>query len=157
MTNFKKEKFYRITFIIIFTVLFFTIAIRIYVQHKEDNEIKMYEGEAEAIVTKFKHINLTAYYIDYEYTVDKKKYKGSVSVAKFKCDNGVLGCVGNTFKVSYSTKNPSKSNIHLGKYEKYKRTVEFWTKKQANTFHSNSLVTLSIGVQSGLKASTNGN
>ncbi|WP_298782712.1 DUF3592 domain-containing protein [uncultured Polaribacter sp.] len=66
------------------------------------------------------------FYIEYTYIVKGKKYKGTVRVSSnLKCDNGIKYCIGEEFKVSYSSKNPENSRIHLGKYEKYKSKVEF--------------------------------
>ncbi len=110
---------------VILTGIALMLVVRIYIQYQEDQEIKKYEGITKATIIKFEHINLTAYYIDYKYYVEGKKYIGSTGVERFRCDNGKWGCLGEKFKVSYSKKKPSKSTIHLGKYEKYKRTVEF--------------------------------
>ncbi|MBU3822160.1 hypothetical protein KO566_08825 [Flavobacteriaceae bacterium XHP0103] len=113
---------------ILFSVLIIIVLIIIFginKQCEEDQEIRMFKGVTEATITKFQHENLTYYYIEYEYLVEGKTYIGSVGVEKFKCENGKLGCVGEKFKVNYSTKDPSKNTIDLGIYEKYKRTVEF--------------------------------
>lgn len=113
---------------ILFSVLIIIALIIIFginKQCEEDQEIRMFKGVTEATITKFQHRNLAYYYIEYEYYVEGYAYQGSVGVEKFECENGKLGCVGKKFKVNYSTKNPSKSTIDLGIYEKYKTTVEF--------------------------------
>lgn len=120
-----KDKIYNLLAIIVFSAIVLIIIIRTFIQYQDDQEIKRYKGITEATIIEFKHINLTRYSIFYEYQVGDKKYKGRTGVEWFKCDDGKLGCVGHTFKLSYSTKNPSKSTIHLGKYEKHKGTVEF--------------------------------
>ncbi|WP_272149962.1 hypothetical protein [Tenacibaculum aiptasiae] len=55
-------------------------------------------------------------YIKYVFFVNNKKYIGEKHVYSFKCDNGVDGCVGQKFKVVYSSKDPDNNEIHLGKY-----------------------------------------
>ena len=120
-----KDKLYRIASVVVVSAIFLTAIIIIIMQYQEDQEIKRYRRTTLAQVIEFKHINLTRYYIKYKYKVEGKEYTGRTGVEHFKCDDGALGCVGHTFKVIYSRKNPSKSNIDLGKYEKYERTVEF--------------------------------
>lgn len=120
-----KDKIYNLLAIIVFSAIVLIIIIRTFIQYQDDQEIKRYKGTTEATIIEFKHVNLTYYYIKYKYKVEKEEYIGETGVRWFKCDDGKLGCVGHTFKLSYSTKNPSKSTIHLGKYEKHKGTVEF--------------------------------
>ena len=120
-----KDKLYRIASVVVVTAIFLTVIIGIIMQYQEDQEIKRYRRTTEATIIKFEHINLSDYYIKYKYKVEGKEYIGRTGVEYFKCDDGKLGCVGHTFMVSYSSNDPSKSNIHLGKYEKHERTVEF--------------------------------
>src|SRR5690625_4150833 len=120
-----KDKIYNLLAIIVFSAIVLIIIIRTFIQYQDDQEIKRYRGTTEAIIIDFKHINLTRYSIFYEYQVGNKKYIGITGVEWFKCDDGKLGCVVNTFKLSYSSTNPSNSTILMGKYEKHKRTVEF--------------------------------
>ncbi|WP_299434123.1 DUF3592 domain-containing protein [uncultured Maribacter sp.] len=78
-------------------------------------------------IINFQHRNLSYYYIEYKYTVDKKIYTGSCGVSgDFICNNGKEGCVGEKFTVYYSSTNPSYSKIDLGQYEEFKTTVEFF-------------------------------
>ncbi|WP_264559113.1 hypothetical protein [Flavobacterium sp. N2270] len=62
--------------------------------------------------------------LEYEYTVNKIKYTGSVGVKKFIGHNNTNGCIGCEFYIYYSTKNPKKSKINLGKYNKYNRSLQ---------------------------------
>ncbi|MDB2555598.1 hypothetical protein N9X55_02520 [Flavobacteriaceae bacterium] len=81
-------------------------------------------------VTTGKIIKLTRGYqarygLIYEYNIEGKRYTGQIGIDPFLCDDGTKNCVGKEFVVYYSSKNPENSRIDLGKYEKYKTTVEF--------------------------------
>lgn len=59
-------------------------------------------------------------HIKYMFYVNKKRFLGETKVYPFKCDNGIGGCVGEKFKVRYSSKDPNNSEIDLGKYNKFR-------------------------------------
>ena len=61
----------------------------------------------------------------YEYVINNIKYRGEVSTNTFRGHNNKILCLGCKFVVYYSSKDPSKSRIYLGEYEKFKRTSEF--------------------------------
>src|SRR5690625_6826357 len=110
-----KDKIYNLLAIIVFSAIVLIIIIRTFIQYQDDQEIKRYRGTTEAIIIDFKHINITRYSIFYEYQVGNKKYKGRTEVERIKCDDVKIGCVGNPFKLCYTTKNNTKSNIHFRK------------------------------------------
>jgi hypothetical protein len=60
------------------------------------------------------------YCATYVYTVDQKEFEGHFGSSYFKCFDDTSGCVGHEFEVKYSLKNPSISEINLGKYNKKK-------------------------------------
>ncbi|PQJ65919.1 hypothetical protein [Polaribacter butkevichii] len=60
------------------------------------------------------------YLLTYEYEVNEVKYKNVISTSFFKCKDGIRGCVGKAFNVSYSSINPKKSDINLEEYNKFK-------------------------------------
>ena len=61
-------------------------------------------------------------YIKYIFYVGKKRYFGEKRVYSFKCSNGSKGCVGEKFKVIYSSSDPENNEIDLGKYNKFRPT-----------------------------------
>lgn len=103
-------------------VLIFAAIIKQYFYYKEINENKK---ETIGYIESVDYRSRGAYSIVYLYYVAGKRYKNSIGINKFYGYNKRKGCVGCTFKVYYSSKDPSKSSIRLGKYEEYKRTVEF--------------------------------
>lgn len=96
------------------------------IQYFKQNNINRFKSKTVGKIIEYKFINIKRYYIKYEYYVDSIAYTGRVGISSFRCNNGKEGCVGKTFTVYYSSKNPSYSKIDLGKYEKYKTTVEFF-------------------------------
>lgn len=94
-------------------------------QYLEQKDIVLHKRETSGKVIKFISGNKTYYSIKYEYFVHGIRYVNEVGVSYFKCFDGKKGCVGSEFTVYYSSKNPEHSRIDLGKYEKYKKTVEF--------------------------------
>ena len=96
-----------------------------YTLYKEKN-ISENQIFIEGKIIDFFHVNKARYALKYEYSVNGEKYIGQVGVSPFDCENGKKGCVGENFTVYYSSQNPSYSKIDLGKYEKYKTTVEFF-------------------------------
>lgn len=120
-----KERFYKYLFITVFCGIVFFVLTGVLTQYYEHQEIKRYKKETVGNIIDFQHVNLTRYYIKYEYQVDDVIHIGRTGVEKFECDDGKLGWMGHSFRVKYSSKNPSKSIIDLEKYEKYQRTVKF--------------------------------
>lgn len=113
----------KILSLLVFFVSIFSLLIWNYFKQ---SQIKEYSNRTMGKVIKFKSVGGGARYsISYVYYVDAEKYVGHTGISFFKCDNGKKGCVGNEFTVYYSSKNPEYSRIDLGKYEKYKTTVEF--------------------------------
>jgi len=84
------------------------------------NNTKITSGRLLELRSKYK----ASFALIYEYYVDEKRYTSSVGISPFKCDDGRKNCIGKKFTVYYSSKNPENSRIDLGKYEKYKTTVE---------------------------------
>lgn len=103
-------------------VLIFAAIIKQYFYYKEINENKK---ETIGVVEKFEYSSRGLYTLFYKYEVNNKPYKHTIGTSGFYGYNKRKGCVGCTFKVYYSSKDPSKSSIRLGKYEEYKRTIEF--------------------------------
>jgi hypothetical protein len=95
-------------------------------QYLKDTDIKNNElhtkGKVVKLLTKYR----AGYSLIYEYYVNNIKYISSVGVDSFNCDDGTKCCIGSEFNIYYSSKNPENSRIDLGKYEKYKTTVEFF-------------------------------
>ena len=59
-------------------------------------------------------------YIKYGFYVNNIKYYSEKRVYSFECDNGVKWCIGQEFKVTYSTVDPNNNEIDLGKYNKFR-------------------------------------
>ncbi|WP_282057272.1 DUF3592 domain-containing protein [Maribacter luteus] len=110
-----------IAFVIGLLVLVLCILYGTYKQYDIADNQKKTNGE----ILEFYHSTRARYGLKYRYWVGDKEYIGSTGVSPFKCDNGKKGCVGQEFPVYYSSENPQYSRIDLGKYEKYKTTVEF--------------------------------
>lgn len=114
----KKKIYIVIGIAILFTLLFFR-------DYKNELDIKNKKKTTTGKIIEFREHYQAWYSIVYEYVVDNKTYEGHTGVNFFKNDNGKTGAVGDEFVVYYSSKNPKNSRIDLGKYEKYKTTVEF--------------------------------
>ena len=108
-----------------FTVLpIMIIGYLVFKQFLYYNEIDKNKSFTTGKVIKFTE-DIRSYGVYYEYIINKKKYTGVTSVRnlkKFKNNITFTNCV---LKVIYSSKDPSKSSLRLGKYEKYKTKVEF--------------------------------
>jgi hypothetical protein len=94
-------------------------------QFLDQKEISLNKVSTIGKIVEIDHLTSASYTIKYKYTVNDTEYFDNVGVNFFKCDNGRKGCVGSEFTVYYSSKNPEHSRIDLGKYEKFKTTVEF--------------------------------
>lgn len=88
-------------------------------------EIRDYKKQTIGLIEDFKYTSRGSYNLIYSYKVNNQNYKNTIGTSGFLGDNKRKGCIGCEFKVFYSSKNPSKSSIRLGKYENHKRTVEF--------------------------------
>ena len=109
-------------FIALCILLIFVSIIRQYFYYKE---IKDNRRETAGVVNEIKYSSRGSYSLSYTYKVGDKVYKNTTGIEKFYGHNNRKGCVGCKFKVVYSSKDHKKSSIRLGKYEDYKRTVEF--------------------------------
>jgi len=105
---------------IIFLLIIVVISFQIY---KEKNIVK-YQKKTTGKIIEYDNA-YQANGIIYEYYVNNVRYTGQVGTSKFYCDDGTKCCIGHQFTVYYSSKHPQYSRIDLGKYEKYKTTVEF--------------------------------
>lgn len=77
--------------------------------------------EVIGVIIDFKHKKGERYELIYNYEIKGVIYRNYVSTNYFNCDNGKAGCVGEKFKVKYSSDNYKVSEIYLGKYEQFKR------------------------------------
>ena len=88
------------------------------------NEIDKNKSFTTGKVIKFTAA-IRRYGVYYEYIINIKKYTGVTSVRNLKKFKNNITCTNCVLKVIYSSKDPSKSSLRLGKYEKYKTKVEF--------------------------------
>ena len=95
-------------------------------QYFREKNIFENQGQTKGIIMEFKKKAKGGSGVKYKYKVNDVWYYGSIGVHAFWCENGKKGCVGEEFTVYYSTENPEYSRIDLGKYEKYKATLEFF-------------------------------
>jgi hypothetical protein len=108
-----------------FTVLpIMIIGYLVFKQFLYYNEIDKNKLFTTGKVIKFTE-NIRGYGVYYEYIINKKKYSGVTSVRNLKKFKNNITCTNCVLKVIYSSKDPSKSSLRLGKYEKYKTKVEF--------------------------------
>lgn len=121
INRFKTDKIIKIVVGLIFLVIISGIIRQYYTQ----SQVSKYRQKTIGKIIKFEYLNRTEYYLTYEYYVKNIRYEEGVGVAYFECENGKKGCIGSTFTVYYSSKEPKYSRIDLGEYEKYKQTVEF--------------------------------
>ena len=98
------------------------IGITIY-HYKKDSSVSKYRTETTGKIIDFHRKKDFDYSLKYEYSVNGKKYTGSVGTGFFKCEDGTKGCIGKEIRVFYSSKKPKYSQVHLGKYEKHKTTI----------------------------------
>tara|TARA_B110000908_G_scaffold78246_1_gene93962 strand:+ start:583 stop:969 length:387 start_codon:yes stop_codon:yes gene_type:complete len=106
-------------------IILVIVLIGITFQYYQQKEIRKYKEQTTGKIIKFKYENKVHYGLVYEYYVKGKHYSNQIGVSFFKCDDGTKGCIGKEFTIYYSSKTPEYSRIDLGKYEKYKTTVEF--------------------------------
>ena len=108
-----------------FTVLpIMIIGYLVFKQFLYYNEIDKNKSFTTGKVIKFTE-DIRSCGVYYEYIINKKKYTGVTSVRNLKKFKNNITCTNCVLKVIYSSKDPSKSSLRLGKYEKYKTKVEF--------------------------------
>ena len=90
-----------------------------------ETDIKNNTKKTKGTITKLMKLYQARYSLSYEYKVNGEKYSGQTGINPFKCEDGTENCIGKEFDVYYSSKNPENSRINLGKYEKFKTTIEF--------------------------------
>jgi hypothetical protein len=118
--NYLKNKIDNIAIVSIIVFIFFML----FSDEIDNLEIKNNKGITSGKILR-KYYTTSGGVLEYEYTVNKIKYIGSVGVKKFIGHNNTNGCIGCEFDVFYSTKNPEKSKINLSKYNKYNRSLQF--------------------------------
>lgn len=91
----------------------------------EQSQIYTYRKVTTGKIIKYAFMNMKRYELEYEYYVQGRRYTNQIETSYFKCNDGNKGCINKEFPVLYSEKNPEYSMIKLGKYEKFRRTVEF--------------------------------
>lgn len=109
----------------IISLFFIIILFFIIKQYFYYREIKVNQKETIGLIEKMEYDSRGSYSLYYNYNVNGVNYKNTIGTSGFYGYNKKKGCVGCEFKVFYSSKNPNKSSIRLGKYENYKTTVEF--------------------------------
>jgi hypothetical protein len=93
-----------------------------FTNYKKSIELDTYGEYTTARIVSYHLGSHGKKYIDYVYEVDGVKFKNSESVSNFSCDekdNKRKFCIGKTFVLMYSKRNPEICAINLGKYEKY--------------------------------------
>lgn len=108
----------------IFIILVSYIVINIFSQYLYYKEICDNKKVTFGIVTHYVRTARGKIML-YEYVINNVKYQGEVSTNTFRGHNNKILCLGCKFVVYYSSKDPGKSRICLGEYEKFKRTSEF--------------------------------
>lgn len=91
--------------------------------YKPRKELVDYGRTTNALIVNYSYGSHGKNWITYKYSVNGIEYKGQCAVSSFRCDeenNIRKGCVGMTFKVVYSTRQPKISEISLGRYNKFK-------------------------------------
>ncbi|MBG7613378.1 hypothetical protein IU405_14085 [Polaribacter sp. BAL334] len=106
------------TFWFIF-LMFIIILYVVYNKNSYQNEINNNKEETIGEIVDF-HYSNKEYRLIYMYKVDNIEFENIISTRFFRCKDGTKGCVGKTFKVYYSSKNPEKSDIDLEEYNKFK-------------------------------------
>lgn len=115
------EKYKRYIISFFFLIIFFFI----FKQYLFYKEIKDNKEETIGYIINIRYRSRGAYSVKYIYYVQGEKHENSIGTSGFYGNNKRKGCVGCKFPVYYSSKDPTKSSIRLGKYEKFKRTCEF--------------------------------
>nr|WP_321235551.1 hypothetical protein [uncultured Psychroserpens sp.] len=106
-----------ISFIIIASIAYY------FFNYKPRKELELYGAFTSARIINYSSGSGSSHWVKYSFEVDGVKYIGNRSVSGFSCDevnNKRRGCVGYTFRVKYSTRNPEVNEIDLGKYNTHK-------------------------------------
>ena len=106
----------------IFWLILFVFIIILYVSYENNSyykEISKNKKETIGEVVDF-HYSNKEYRLKYKYKADNIEFENIISTRFFRCKDGTKGCIGKTFKVYYSSKNPEKSDIDLEEYNKFK-------------------------------------
>ena len=111
----KDKPFFGVIFILII------IVITLISKGQQDNDIINNGKSTIGIITKYQFSNYS-YTLTYKYYIKGTEYSKSIGIDFFKCDDGTKGCLGKKFKVMYLPRNPKKSIIDLGKFNKKKHT-----------------------------------
>ncbi|MBU2940474.1 hypothetical protein KO494_13080 [Lacinutrix sp. C3R15] len=114
-----KNKITAILIIVAICVLYY------FFNYKQKREVIDFGVSTNTKIINYSYGSQGKNWVTYKYSVDGIEYEGQEAVSSFKCDeedNNKKGCVGMTFKVVYSKRNPEISEINLGKYNKYKLT-----------------------------------
>lgn len=105
-----------------FWLIFLMTIIILYVVYNKNsyhNEINYNKEETIGEIVDFHYSNVQ-YALTYSYKVNNIEFEKIIYTRFFRCKDGTKGCVGKTFKVYYSSKNPEKSDIDLEEYNKFK-------------------------------------
>tara|TARA_R110002020_G_scaffold68045_1_gene178307 strand:- start:19 stop:390 length:372 start_codon:yes stop_codon:yes gene_type:complete len=102
-------------------ILLAVVIYGVYQNTAEQSELDKYGVTTKGKVIEFEYGRKTTYFLRYKFTVSDKEYIGQANTSIFNCDNGVKGCVGETFNVIYSKRNPEINEIYLEKYNTYKK------------------------------------
>jgi len=109
--------------IIVLVLIVGTIVVSSIYNNRQVNALEQKLAFTECKIVDFTHGSRSDFYVEYEFSVNLRIYKGKALTTYFECENGAQGCVGSTFKVGYQKGNPSNNEIDLGIYNKYKKSV----------------------------------
>lgn len=93
--------------------------------YKKELELNRYGVYTDGKIISFSHTSKTEYELKYVFFVKSVRYEGVLLTGYFECDDGSVGCVGKSFEVIYSSKNPKYNEIVLGRYEEYTDVIRF--------------------------------
>jgi hypothetical protein len=121
--QFKKEETIREKIFGAFMILFF-LGIG-FICFKEEYKLKSNCKFTKGVVKAFKYQRHGKYSLVYNFYVNERKYTGKTVTHSFNCLKN-KSCLGNEFLIAYSDKDPTNNEIYLGKFEKYKATLNFF-------------------------------
>lgn len=99
-------------------VITFFVILMLYQNTREKNLLAEFDT-TKGKMTEFDYCNY-ARCGSYVYFVNNQRFEGHFVSEYFECPDGTPGCIGHEFKIKYSKKDPSVSEIDLGKYNKKK-------------------------------------
>jgi hypothetical protein len=114
MSKLFKEWFSRIFILVSLIVIIY----RLLIGYFNYREISEYQGETIGEIVEYYKVGVDKVFLKYSYEVDGKVLSRTVSVFFFSRINNcekTQECIGRKFRVSYSKKNPWKSEIDLSK------------------------------------------